>query len=268
MSWTILRVQDPAPLDDAAATITWGIRGRASHAGVAPHLGINAIVEGAALVKRVAEAAKAMPGARLQWRAFSGGEVSNIIPEDATVQAEVAGPNAQEAAALFARAGSETSLRGAQVTADVTPGAAPSAGGSDAFASADIRVPTPQAFDAVTTVVREKVEAKLFAASSLAVNSGLPFPPYNMNAQARQIAQAVLAINRQLGGEMIIGPRAFGATDAAWAAQSGKPVLEGFGLPGGNYHSSDGEFILIDRVPRRLALVAETIRAISRMEVK
>jgi acetylornithine deacetylase/succinyl-diaminopimelate desuccinylase-like protein len=158
-------------------------------------------------------------------------------------------------------------MRRRRLLSSLAPGVT-SAGGSDAFASADIRVPTPQAFDAVTTVVREKVEAKLFAASSLAVNSGLPFPPYNMNAQARQIAQAVLAINRQMGGEMIIGPRAFGATDAAWAAQSGKPVLEGFGLPGGNYHSSGGEFILIDRVPRRLALVAETIRAISRMEVK
>jgi len=89
-----------------------------------------------------------------------------------------------------------------------------------------------------------------------------------MTPQGRVIAEAVLAINRELGGEMLIGPRAFGATDAAWAGQSGKPVLEGFGLPGGNYHSSDEEFILVDRIPRRLALVAETIRAIAQTEGK
>jgi hypothetical protein len=36
------------------------------------------------------------------------------------------------------------------------------------------------------------------------------------------------------------------------------------GLPGGNYHSSQEEFILVDRIAPRLALAAEVIRAISR----
>lgn len=59
-------------------------------------------------------------------------------------------------------------------------------------------------------------------------------------------------------------PRTYGGTDAVWASQSGKPVVEDSGLPGGNCHSSVGEFALIDRIPRRLLLAAEMIRALSR----
>lgn len=268
MNWTILRVEDSNALKDAGATITWRIKGKASHAGVAPHLGVNAVVEGALLVKRVTEAAASMPGVRLQWRALSGGQVSNIIPEQGMAQVEVAGANGQEVAATLAKVGSQAAVQGAQVTAEVTPGAAPAGNGGDVFASADIRVPTPEAFATLTKSVRDRVDAKNFASSSLAIADGLPFPPYNMTAQGRALAETALAINRQLGGEMVIGPRAFGATDAAWAGQSGKPVLEGFGLPGGNYHSSDEEFILVDRIPRRVVLVAEMIRAISRMEAR
>ncbi|MEJ6022891.1 M20/M25/M40 family metallo-hydrolase [Ramlibacter sp. PS4R-6] len=268
MNWTIARVEDTTALKDAAATITWRIKGRPSHAGVTPHLGINAVVEGALLVKRVTQAAATMPGVRLQWRALTGGQVSNIIPDQGLAQVEIAAPNVQEAAAALAQVGSQPGLPGAQVTVEVTPGPAPAGSGGDVFASADIRVPTPEAFATLTKIVRDRVEEKKFASTSLAASELLAFPPYNMNAQARAIAETVIAINRQLGGELEIGPRAFGATDAAWAGQSGKPVLEGFGLPGANYHSSDEEYIFADRIPRRLALVAETIRAISRMEGK
>ena len=52
--------------------------------------------------------------------------------------------------------------------------------------------------------------------------------------------------------------------DETLLVQSGKPVVEGFGLPGGNYHSSDEEFVLIDRIPRRPLLAAEMIRALTR----
>jgi acetylornithine deacetylase/succinyl-diaminopimelate desuccinylase-like protein len=64
-------------------------------------------------------------------------------------------------------------------------------------------------------------------------------------------------------GKTELVPRTYGATDAVWASQSGKPVIESMGLPGGNYHSSEEEFVLIDRIPRRMALVAEMIRALA-----
>jgi glutamate carboxypeptidase len=264
MNWTILRVEDATPMKDAGATITWRITGKASHAGVAPHLGVNAVMRAAEVVRRVSAAAESMPGVRLHWRAISGGQVSNIIPDRGVAQVEVAAANSLQIASQLAQVGGE----GIVGTWEITPGSAPDASGGDAFASADIRVPTPEAFGALVKIVREKVDARKFPSSSIAASESLPFPPYNMTPQGRAIAEAVVDIDRQLGGAMTIGPRAFGATDAAWAAQSGKPVIEGFGLPGGNYHSSGEEFILVDRIPRRLALAAEAIRAIAAMEGK
>ncbi|HET6829015.1 MAG TPA: carboxypeptidase, partial [Ramlibacter sp.] len=84
------------------------------------------------------------------------------------------------------------------------------------------------------------------------------------SAEGQQRAQVAQRIDRQLGGRLEIFARTYGGTDAVWASQSGKPVVESMGLPGGNYHSSDEEYVLLDRIPRRLALVAELIRHIAR----
>jgi acetylornithine deacetylase/succinyl-diaminopimelate desuccinylase-like protein len=96
------------------------------------------------------------------------------------------------------------------------------------------------------------------------VQDGLFFPAFNANAEGRALAELARDINLGLGAHLNLYPRTYGGTDAVWAAQSGKPVVESMGLPGGNYHSSEEEFILIDRIPRRLVLVAEMIRAIAR----
>ena len=53
--------------------------------------------------------------------------------------------------------------------------------------------------------------------------------------------------------------RGGGGSDAAYAALSGKPVVEGLGLPGANYHSNLAEYVLIDPIPRRLYLSAQMI---------
>ena len=107
------------------------------------------------------------------------------------------------------------------------------------------------------------LNAKKFTTDSVQIQSGLGFPAYNANAEGRQLAELARTIYADMGGRLILWPRTYGGTDAAWAAQSGKPVVESLGLPGGNYHSSDEEFVLIERIPKRLALVAELIRAIS-----
>jgi metal-dependent amidase/aminoacylase/carboxypeptidase family protein len=106
MNWTIMRAEDPAGLDRLPAaqwqfaTLTFRIKGRASHAGVAPAAGINAVVEAAALVRRVTDAASRFPEARLHWRAASGGLISNIIPERGMALLEVAAPKAADLAPL------------------------------------------------------------------------------------------------------------------------------------------------------------------------
>lgn len=67
------------------ATIT----GLASHAGAAPEKGVNAVVEASDLVLRTMDLDDKESGLRFNWTIVKGGEVSNIIPASATVNADV-----------------------------------------------------------------------------------------------------------------------------------------------------------------------------------
>jgi glutamate carboxypeptidase len=58
---------------------------------------------------------------------------------------------------------------------------------------------------------------------------------------------------------MVILPVTGGGTDAAYAALDGKPVVEGLGLPGFGYHSTQAEYVMVDAVPRRLYLAARMV---------
>ena len=53
--------------------------------------------------------------------------------------------------------------------------------------------------------------------------------------------------------------RGGGGTDAAYAALSGKPVIESLGLPGYGYHSNQAEYVMIDAIPRRLYLASRLV---------
>jgi glutamate carboxypeptidase len=264
MNWTLARIEDPRA-GGPGVPVAWSIKGKGSHAGVAPHLGVNAIVEASMLVKRVSEAAGAMPGVKIHWRAMTGGQVSNIIPDKASAVLEVTSTgDARAAAEALARVGSQAQVQGAEVSAEVA-GTLPAVPAGANFVYADTRVPTPEAFATLVKIVRERIDARKFASSSIAVTDSLPFPPFNATPEGRALADAAISIYKQMGASIGVYPRTYGATDAAWAGQSGKPVIESVGLPGGNYHSSQEEYILIDRIPRRVALVAEMIRAIARM---
>lgn len=270
MNWTILRAEEPRGLQPDAggqlANITWRVRGRASHAGVSPQLGVNAVVEAASLVQRVGEAAAREEGVRVQWRSVAGGQVSNVIPEQALAVLEVAVPQGRDpepVTSALARAGTTAFVRGAAVTAEVRPGPV-EAGTARAQASAraDVRVPTPEAMELLAQAVERKAAAPRSPATKIVVQHALNFPPFNATPQGEQLAQLAVRIRERQGARLEILARGWGATDSAWAGQSGQPVLEGFGLPGGNVHA-EGEYIRVDRIADRLALVVEMVRAIA-----
>lgn len=274
MNWTVARAEDPRALDKLApagqrfSTLAFRITGRASHAGVNPAGGINAVVEMADLIRRTTEAAAAQPGARLHWRSAGGGLVSNIIPDRAQAVAELALPAGADAAPVLQalrQVAQQALLPGAQISIDTGEGLGAQPGGSgEAYASADMRVPDPAGFAQLSQAARQLVNRQKFASSAISVQDGLGFPAYNASEEGRRLAAMAKDIYAALGGTLDLVPRTYGGTDAVWASQSGKPVVEGFGLPGGNYHSSEEEFVLVDRIPRRLLLAAEMIRALSR----
>ncbi|MHA7683078.1 M20/M25/M40 family metallo-hydrolase [Cupriavidus sp. PET2-C1] len=71
------------------ATAVMAVKGRASHAGAAPELGRNALIELAYQLQQTRDVAKSVPGTQLNWTTAQAGEVRNQIPEHATAIGDV-----------------------------------------------------------------------------------------------------------------------------------------------------------------------------------
>lgn len=65
------------------------VKGKASHAGVAPDAGVNALVEAADLILRTRELDDKDNLTRFNWTVAKAGSASNIIPDEATINADV-----------------------------------------------------------------------------------------------------------------------------------------------------------------------------------
>lgn len=71
------------------ASVYVQIKGRAAHAGANPEAGVNALVEASDLVLRTLDLDDKARGLRFNWTIGKGGNVSNIIPEEANLEANV-----------------------------------------------------------------------------------------------------------------------------------------------------------------------------------
>ena len=86
----------PAAKNDAlllgasgTATGKMEVKGRASHAGAAPQLGRNALIELAHQLLQTRDIAKSIPGTQLNWTTAQVGTVRNQIPEKAAATADI-----------------------------------------------------------------------------------------------------------------------------------------------------------------------------------
>lgn len=195
------------------ARVTVTIAGKASHAGVAPERGVNALVEAADLVLRTQDIDDRAKGLRFNWTVERAGDVSNVIPDHATVEADI-------------RYKRESDLE-------------------DALAKLRERV------------ARQRLkDAKL----DLAVSRGRP--PLLPTDGARAIVKLAQAIYGEIGLVLDESEGGGGGTDAAYAAQTGKAVVESMGLPGAGAHANSDEYIVVDRIPARLYLAAELMKRV------
>ncbi|QPF84092.1 M20/M25/M40 family metallo-hydrolase [Bradyrhizobium genosp. L] len=71
------------------ATGTLEVKGKASHAGAAPQLGRNALLELAHQLLQTQDVAKSIPGTQLNWTLAKAGTVRNQIPDHATAGADI-----------------------------------------------------------------------------------------------------------------------------------------------------------------------------------
>ena len=71
------------------ATAFLEVKGRASHAGAAPELGRNALIELSHQILQTRDVAKGVPGAQLNWTTSTGGTARNQIPEKSVAVGDV-----------------------------------------------------------------------------------------------------------------------------------------------------------------------------------
>ncbi len=194
------------------ATATLEVKGRSSHAGAAPQLGRNALVELAHRIVQTRDVAQGVPGTQLNWTVAQAGEVRNQIPERAVATADVR---------LVAKDGAER-LRAAL----------------QKQLAADALVP-----DTTTTATLE-----------------VGRPPFVAGEKGQALARRAQAIYAELDGRpLLLVPTTGGATDASFAARSGRTaVVESFGLAGFGYHARD-EYVEIDSIVPRLYLMTRLL---------
>jgi glutamate carboxypeptidase len=71
------------------ATGTMEVKGRTAHAGAAPQLGRNALIELAHQLLQTRDIANSIPGTQLNWTSAQAGTVRNQIPEKAIAGADI-----------------------------------------------------------------------------------------------------------------------------------------------------------------------------------
>jgi glutamate carboxypeptidase len=136
-----------------------------------------------------------------------------------------------------------------------------------ATARADVRMIQPGAAEKLIAAVQEKVNAgHLVPDTRTTVALQIGRPPFVADDRARALAREGQAIYAELDGrELTLHPMTGGATDAGFAAQSGKAiVVESFGLAGAGYHARD-EYIEIDSIVPRLYLMMRMLQSAARL---
>ena len=198
------------------ATVTMEVRGRASHAGAAPELGRNAILEASYQMLATKDVAKDIPGAIMNWTNVVSNKATNQIPDLAV-------------------------------------------------ATADVRMTQPGAERQLDAALQAKIASgRLIPDTQTTLKLVVGRPAFLAGPKGRAVGEKAQAIYRELDRELALAPMTGGATDAGFAARSGRAVvLESFGLAGFGYHARD-EYIELDSIVPRLYLMTRLLQELGR----
>ncbi|MET9505544.1 M20 family metallopeptidase [Streptomyces sp. NPDC006259] len=203
------------------------VHGRAAHAGLEPHQGVNAAVEAAHQVLSLAA-----------WGAATGaGDAGTAVD---------AGPAGAAPAVLGAATVTPTLL---------SAGSAPNTVPALARVSVDVRAPTAAAQDRIDERMRGLTART--PGARLEVRGGRRRPPMEPRSTAALFALAC-RVAAELGQEPLRGIAVGGASDGNHTAAVGCPTLDGLGAVGGGAHA-DSEYVEVAHMVPRTRLLAELI---------
>jgi glutamate carboxypeptidase len=186
------------------------VHGRASHAGLEPEKGINALVEAAAQVLRIDEFGDPATGTTVTPTLARAGTADNVVPAEARL-------------------------------------------------TVDVRVVEPGEKERVETLMAGL--APTVAGARIEVSGGIGRPPMHESASATlfPVAQQVA---QRLGLGHLDGVAVGGGSDGNFTAAIGVATLDGLGAVGAGAHA-DHEYVLVDTIADRAALLAGIVQALA-----
>ncbi len=200
-----------------AALLT--VHGKGAHAGVAPELGRNALVELSHQIVNTRDLSDPSRGVKFNWTMANAGTTRNVIPDRA-------------------------------------------------FAAADVRVRTVADFDRIEKIFLERTSKPTIEGTRVESVFERRRPPLEATEASRVIARTAQSIYLEIGRKLVADESGSGGgTDAAFAAASGRPVVESLGFAGWNYHSNEAEYIELDSIEPRLYLLTRLIVELSKAEL-
>lgn len=126
--------------------------------------------------------------------------------------------------------------------------------------TADMRYGKTEDLDQMKQLLNAAAAKKRLPGASIDIQINTVRPAFNASNEGRRVMQKAQSIYADVGGKLQIFEIRIGAgTDAGYAALSGKAVVESLGLPGSNYHTNTGEYVVVSAIPRRLYLSAQLI---------
>lgn len=180
------------------------IAGRASHAGLEPEAGVNALIEASHQILEITTFNRPEIGTTVTPTVATAGTTDNVVPAEASVIVDVRVESADEKARIEA------------------------------------------AFAALQPHLDE---------AGITIRGGINRPPMPESASTDLYAIAKRVM------PSVEGKAVGGASDGNFTAALGVPTLDGLGAVGGGAHA-DHEYLVVDTMPERAALVAGIVDAL------
>jgi glutamate carboxypeptidase len=134
----------------------------------------------------------------------------------------------------------------------------------NASADGDMRLTAPDGFERMEAALTERIRKQRVPDTETSFSVERGRPPFIGNAASQALAQKGKAIYAELDRPLTLVDMSGGATDAGFAARSGKAaVLESFGLAGAGYHARD-EYIISDSIVPRLYLMTRMLQELGK----
>jgi glutamate carboxypeptidase len=131
--------------------------------------------------------------------------------------------------------------------------------------SIDLRAPTPSKADWLIAQVHQIVDRPTVPGTRSALSGGITRPAYPIDQVSTELFDVALRCGKALGIE-IRSESTRGGSDGNFTAACGIPTLDGLG-PEGAYGCTRDEYVALESIPRRAALLAGLMTEVSGTQV-